>query len=160
MRRGLRTIVVLALVIMPVGCGGDGDDEPSAAGSGATSTVPAPAGAATATAPTTTSPAVQTESERVGACLKQEGYRLQGGAPGSTDSESPEYQIIFSGPRGGGYIGFYKNASRARRVAAQLRKNAQRTTGADVERHGAINVVWVDLPDQGARRRVRACLTV
>jgi hypothetical protein len=150
------TLPALLLALVLAGCGGED------ARDARTATAPTAQTATTAIAPPTTGAqtAPQTERERVGECLKKDGYRLQGGAPQVDDTESPEYQIIFSGPRGGGYIGFYKNASRARRVAAQLRKNAQRTTGAAVERHGAINVVWVDLPDQGARRRVRACLTV
>ena len=62
------------------------------------------------------------------------------------------------GPRGGGYIGFYKNASRAARVVKQLQQNATRVTGAAAERHGAVNIVWVDLPDKAARASVRGCL--
>jgi hypothetical protein len=105
------------------------------------------------------SPSRPSERDRLSSCLTKEGYRLQGGAPQATaDTEAPDYQIIFSGPRGGGYIGFYKNASRAQRVGAQLRENAQRTRGASVERHGAINIVWVDMPDPVARAGVRSCL--
>ena len=47
----------------------------------------------------------------------------------STDSEAPEYQIILSGPRGGGYIGFYKNA-----VARQARRGAAAQERAAHER--------------------------
>lgn len=159
LRRGLGTIVLLGLLVaLPAGCGGD-DDEPTRA---ATATATTPAAGAPSGQPTTTSTvtqgAPQTERDRVGECLKKEAYRLSGGAPQSSDSESPEYQIIFSGARGGGYIGFYRNESRAKRVAKQLRKNAQRTSGAAVERHGAINIVWVDLPDSAARAAVRGCL--
>ncbi len=44
------------------------------------------------------------------------------------------------------------------RVAKRLRQNAQRTSGAAVERHGAINIVWVDLSAESARESVRSCL--
>ena len=159
MRRLLRAVLVLALVGLPAGCGGDDEPGTAAATTATTATTANPA-----TAPTTTStlpaPARQTETERVAACLRKEGYRLQGGVPQVKDTESPEFQIILSGPRGGGYIGFYRNATRARRVAVRLRRNATRTSGASVERHGAINVLWVDLPDPNARANVRACLTV
>ena len=149
-------MVVLALAALPAGCGGD-DDVAADAGAATTPTATAPR----RPRPTTTAragPAPPTERDRISACLTQAGYRLQGGAPQTSDTESPDYQIIFSGPRGGGYIGFYRNASRAKRVAMQLRKNAQRTSGAAVERHGAINIVWVDLPDRAARASVRGCL--
>jgi hypothetical protein len=151
---------VLTLAAFAAGCGG-GDDT---ADSG-----PAPTTATTATAttpaqstPTTTTgapaPPEQTERDRISNCLTKAGYRLQGGAPQVTDSEAPDYQIIFSGRQGGGYIGFYKNASRAARVGKRLRTNAQRTSGAAVERHGAINIIWVDLSQPAAREAVRGCL--
>jgi hypothetical protein len=151
--------VLAALAVLPAGCGGD--DDGAGAGAGATTaTVTAPAlrPSVPSTTGTAGQPAPQTERERIRQCLTAAGYRLQGGAPQSHDSESPAYQILFSGPRGGGYIGFYKNQSRAVRVARRLRRNAQRTSGAAVERHGAINIVWVDLSADAARENVRGCL--
>jgi hypothetical protein len=159
---------VLVLALLPAGCGGDDTD--TSATTGATATVAtAPAAAATATVATTPAadatattsaikPPRQTERDRISGCLTKEGYRLQGGAPQATDSDAADYQIIFSGRHGGGYIGFYRNASRAARVGRQLRSSAQRTKGAAAERHGAINIVWVDLADAAARASVRACL--
>jgi hypothetical protein len=155
MRRSPQIILVLALAALPTGCGGN-DDDPVRAGTATTATVTAPSGQPTTTS-TVGQGAAQTERDRIADCLKKEGFRLQGGAPQGTDA-SPEYQIIFSDPRGGGYIGFYRNDSRAKRVATQLRKNAQHTSGAAVERRGAINIVWVDLPDPAARAGVRDCL--
>jgi hypothetical protein len=154
-----RALVVAGLAVLPAGCGGDDDSTATDAGA-TTPTVTAPTIQPTVplTTGTTGRPAPQTERARIQQCLTTAGYRLQGGAPGSTDGESPQYQIIFSGPRGGGYIGFYKNQSRALRVARQLRKNAKRTSGAAVERHGAINIVWVDLAAESARESVRSCL--
>ena len=154
MRRLPTLLAALALAALPAGCGGGDDDD---AADSATS----PATATTATTPTTTTvtpPSPPTERDRLSGCLTKEGYRLQGGAPQVTGSEAPDYQIIFTGRRGGGYIGFYRNTSRAKRVATQLRKNAKRTSGAAVERHGAINIVWIDLADRNARANVRACL--
>ena len=41
-----------------------------------------------------------------------------------------DYQISFVGPPGNGYIGcFYKNASRAERLAKRLRTNLRPTSG-------------------------------
>ena len=152
-RRATWATVLLTLVL--AGCGAD--DEPS--GDGRTTTATATTPTPTATTPgTVTQAAAPAEGQRIGDCLKLEGYRVQGGAPEVDATNAPEYQIIFSGPRGGGYIGFYKNVSRAKRVATRLRKNAQRTSGAAAERHGAINIVWVDLPGAAARERVRDCL--
>jgi len=150
--------VVVVLAVLPAGCGGDADSTDAGATTTPTVTAPTIRPTVPATTGTTGQPAPQTERERIRGCLTTEGYRLQGGEPQSEDTESPEYQIIFSGPRGGGYIGFYRNQSRAMRVAKQLRRNAQRTSGAAVERHGAINIVWVDLPDPAARESVRGCL--
>ena len=158
----LRAIVVVALAVLPAGCGGD--DNATDAGA-TTPTVTAPTTsptvpATTGTTGTTRTSAPQTERERIAACLEAEGYRLQGGkAPSGGDTELPEYQIIFGRPRGGGgYIGFYRNRSRAMRVAKQVRQTVQRMSGAAVERHGSINIVWIDLPDPAARERVRGCL--
>ena len=147
--------LVLVFVLVLSGCGG-GADEP-ATGQGAT-TATAATTAAPATTGTVAQQAPQTERQRVDACLREEGYRLTGGAPQSRGADAPDYQIIFQGSRGGGYIGFYKNVGRARRVAARLRTNARRAGNAGTERHGTINIVWVDLDDRGARARVRACL--
>jgi len=159
LRPWLQAVVVVGLALLPAGCGGDDDSSlDDRATTTPTVTAPTIRPNVPATTDTTGQPAPQTERERIRACLTVEGYRLQGGEPQVSDTEAPEYQIIFSGPRGGGYIGFYRNQSRAMRVAKQLRRNAQRTSGAAVERHGAINIVWVDLPDLAARERVRGCL--
>jgi hypothetical protein len=137
---------VLVLVLVLAGCGG-GDD---GGGDRADATT------TTATAPP---PPALTARDRISSCLTGLGYKLSGGAaPNASDPSSPDYQIIFDGPHGGGYIGFYKNTSRAERVVKQLKKNATRFTGAAAERHGAVNIVWVDLPDKAARESVRACL--
>jgi hypothetical protein len=156
-RRSLLAIPVLLLLALLAGCGGGGDDETA---STATATTATATTATTATGPaaTTTPAAPRTERERVADCLRKLGYRLTGGAPQAPGPDTPEYQIILDSRRGGGYIGFYKNVSRAQRITKRLRANAQRTTGADVERHGAINVVWVDLADAASRERVRGCL--
>ena len=145
MRRWLPVVLgVLALA----GCGDDGGGDRA----DATATTPA----TTATAPT--APAL-TARDRISSCLTGLGYKLTGGAAQSaSDPSSADYQIIFDGPHGGGYIGFYKNTSRAARVVKQLKKNATRFTGAAAERHGAVNIVWVDLPDKASRESVRACL--
>jgi hypothetical protein len=144
-RRPAALLGVLVLVLAGCGGGGGGGD-----GGGATATTPA----TTATAP----PAL-TARDRISSCLTGLGYKLTGGAAqNASDPSSPDYQIIFDGPDGGGYIGFYKNTSRAERVVKQLKKNATRFTGAAAERHGAVNIVWVDLPDKAARESVRACL--
>jgi hypothetical protein len=149
-RRAPALLAVLVLVL--AGCGGDGDG----GGDGADAT-------ATATTPATTSTAAQapglTEHDRISSCLTGLGYKLTGGiAPNASDTDSADYQIVMDSSRGGGYIGFYKNASRAQRVVKQLRKNAKSFKGAAVENHGAVNIVWVDLPDKAARASVRGCL--
>ena len=115
------------------------------------------------TTPATTTPPPRrrrlTARDRISSCLTGLGFKLTGGAAqNASDPDAADYQIVMDGPRGGGYIGFYKNASRAARVVKQLKKNATRFTGAAAERHGAVNIVWVDLPDKAARASVRGCL--
>ena len=150
MRR--RTAVLLGglvLVLVLAGCSGGDDGGEDGAGTTATT-------ATTATAPQ--SP-VASARDRISNCLTGLGYKLTGGAAqNASDPNSADYQIVMDSPRGGGYIGFYKNASRAARVVQQLKKNATRVTGASAERHGAVNIVWVDLPDKAARASVRGCL--
>jgi len=69
-----------------------------------------------------------------------------------------DYQIMFVGPPGNGYIGCYKNASRAERLAKRLRTNLRPTSSASVERKGSVNIAWVALADSAARDSVRGCL--
>ena len=146
MRRWAPVMLAVLLLGLP-GCGGNDDDGGGSAD--ATTT-------ATATTPRTP---VLTARDRISSCLTGLGYRLTGGASqNASDPDSADYQIVMDGPRGGGYIGFYKNASRAARVLRQLRRNATQFSGAAVEGHGAVNIVWVDLPDKAARTSVRACL--
>ena len=136
------------LVVVLAGCGGSDDGGGERA---ATTTTAVPA-------TTLTTPAL-TGRDRISSCLTALGYKLTGGATQSASNpESADYQIVFDGRRGGGYIGLYKNASRAERVVKQLRKNATRIRGTAAERHGAVNIVWVDLPGQAERQSVRACL--
>ena len=144
-----RWTAVLLGVLVLAGCGGDDDGDTDRADTTTT---------AVTTAPAPRTPAL-TERDRISTCLTGLGYKLTGGAAQNAgDPDSPDYQIVMDGPRGGGYIGFYKNTSRAERVVKQLKKNATRFTGAAAERHGAVNIVWVDLPDKAARQSVRACL--
>jgi hypothetical protein len=149
-RRWAPALLALFVLVL-AGCGGGGERGKDSAD--ATTTTPA----TTATAPRTP---VLTERDRISSCLTGLGYKLTGGAsPNASDPDSADYQIIMDSARGGGgYIGFYKNASRAQRVIKQLRKNAKSFTGAAVENHGAVNIVWVDLPDKAARASVRGCL--
>ena len=135
-------VLLGVLVLALAGCGGGGDD-----GGGDR------ADATTTTTATTPQTPVLTARDRISGCLTALGYKLTGGASqNASDPDGAEYQIVMDGPRGGGYIGFYKNASRAARVVKQLKENATRVTGAAAERHGAVNIVWVDLPDKAARR--------
>ncbi len=148
MRRWAALLVTGLLLGLP-GCGGDD----GGSGDRADATT-----ATTATTPAVTTP-VLTARDRISSCLTGLGYRLTGGASqNASDPDSADYQIVMDGPRGGGYIGFYKNASRAERVLRQLRKNATQFSGAAVEGHGAVNIVWVDLPGKAARTSVRGCL--
>jgi hypothetical protein len=150
MRSSLTATAALVLVWMLGGCGG-GDNAPAAR---TATTAPTTAATTTTAAPA----ARRSRIDRVSGCLTNLGYMLTGGAPQVGDRDAPDYEIILHSPRGGAFIGFYKNESRAKRLATQLRSSAKRTRGAAVERHGTINIVWVDLAGSAARDGVRACL--
>jgi hypothetical protein len=150
-------LVAVAVAVALAGCGAR--DHATRTGTGTSSVVTAaPPPTTTTTTGTVAQPAPQTETERVSDCLRKLGYRLTGGPPQTGGTEAPEFQIVLDSPHGGGYIGFYKNVSRAKRVAARLRANAKRTHGAAVERHGSIDIIWVDLAGSAARAGVRGCL--
>ena len=150
-RRAAGRLGVLVLVL--AGCGGGGGGGEDAAGD---TTTPTTTPATSSTVPQT---AALTDRERIGNCLTGLGFKLTGGAaPNTSDPDSADYQIVMDGPRGGGYIGFYKNAARAARVVKQLKKNATRFTGASAERHGSVNIVWIDLPGKAERGSVIGCL--
>lgn len=157
MRRSSLAAAAAIAVLMLAGCGDDGE-KGSAGGATATAT------ATTAAAPTTTTPAPYgganpTKRDRIANCLTSLGYKLTGGQTGDSDPGTADYQIVFDRSGGGGYLGFYKTVARAERAVKQLRRNATKFKGAGAERRGAINIVWIDLPDQAARTSVRACLS-
>ena len=58
----------------------------------------------------------------------------------------------------GAIIAYYNDLARAKKYAEVTRKNASKLKSATVEQRGAINIVWVRLPDPALRGRIRACL--
>lgn len=56
----------------------------------------------------------------------------------------------------GAFIAFYTDVDKARRAQGRLIRNAHRL-GGQIERHGAVTVVWVHPPASGLRAAVNAC---
>jgi len=59
----------------------------------------------------------------------------------------------------GAFIAFYTDAAKARRLQAGLTRNARRL-GGQIERHGAVTVLWVHPPASDLRAAVQTCASV
>lgn len=58
----------------------------------------------------------------------------------------------------GAFIAFYTDTDKARRLQAGLMRNARRL-GGQIERHGAVTVLWVHPPASGLRTAVHTCVS-
>jgi len=84
--------------------------------------------------------------------------RVAGGPafpPDQSTSSSPDGELIAGAAAA--FIAFYTDASKAQRLEPQVMRNARRH-GWQVERHGAVTVVWVHPPSSGARNSAQACV--
>ncbi|MHB8490873.1 MAG: hypothetical protein ACYDA6_01485, partial [Solirubrobacteraceae bacterium] len=92
-------------------------------------------------------------------CLIANGLRAIGGPvlpPNPPGSSSAEGELLVGNPASDAFIAFYTDAGKARRLEAGVARNARRF-GAQVERHGAVTVVWARPPASPLRRAVEAC---
>ncbi len=93
------------------------------------------------------------------ACLTGRGLGVTGGPvlprnPRTPDA--PDGELIVGARGGAAFVGFYRDPGMARRREAALVANAQRL-GGQVERRGAVTVVWIHPPPVDLRADVRAC---
>lgn len=90
----------------------------------------------------------------VKACLTSKGLAVHGGATvGKLGPNSPDGELITTGA----FIAFYTDASNARRLEPALKQNAMHI-GGQVERHGAVTVLWIRPPATRLRNDVSACV--
>lgn len=155
--RACALIVSLAVVLL-AGCGGEKEDTAT------TKTTSATERAAQARARVKARAADAKRMERVtapaGSCLEELGFKVTGGSPRVTDERAPDYQLVLNARRRGhgAIVAYYNDLARAKTYAEVTRKNARKLKSTTVEQRGAINIVWVRLPDPALRGRVRACL--
>jgi hypothetical protein len=93
------------------------------------------------------------------ACLIKRGLRVVGGPvlpSGPFDPGSPDGELIVGSGADGAFIAFYGDAQRAQRLEPAAIGRAKRF-GGQVERRGAVTVVWVRAPASGLRSSVDAC---
>jgi hypothetical protein len=90
-------------------------------------------------------------------CLSMKALRVRGGPVFPQQSpSSPDGELIVGNGSGGAFIAFYTDSMRARRLEPAVRQNARRF-GGQVERHGAVTVVWIHPPPAGLRKSVLTC---
>jgi hypothetical protein len=94
------------------------------------------------------------------ACLTRNGVRVTGGPVFPTDrvaSSSPDGELIAGAATvGGAFIAFYSDPGKARRLEPGVKQNATRFGGL-VERQGAVTVLWIHPPSNGARSVIESC---
>jgi hypothetical protein len=84
-------------------------------------------------------------------------FRVSGGPVFPQQSPtSPDGELIVGNGAGGAFIAFYTDAGRAARLEPEVRQNA-RHLGGQVERRGAVTVLWIRRPANGLRKVVLAC---
>jgi hypothetical protein len=103
--------------------------------------------------------AVDAALGRARACLTGHGLRVAGGPvpPGQpTPTAGPDGELIVVNRTGPAFIAFYRDPGRAAQLEPGIGRNARRT-GGQVERRGAVTIVWRHAPAPTLRAAVRAC---
>jgi hypothetical protein len=94
------------------------------------------------------------------ACLTAKGLRVSGGPvvpPDPHSPRSPDGELIVGDVAGGAFIAFYKDPRKAQRFEPEVVRNAKRF-GGEVERRGAVTVLWIRRPASDLRNTVKACV--
>jgi hypothetical protein len=101
--------------------------------------------------------AVAARIEVARACVTRNGLRVTGGPafpPERSSPSSPDGELIAGTV--GVFIAFYTDPAKAQRLEPQVIHSAKRH-GWQVERHGAVSVLWIHPPSSSARSTVEAC---
>lgn len=100
-----------------------------------------------------------TALDRARGCLTARGLRAVGepvlppSPPGSTIADG---EILLSSSIHPTFIAFYTDAGRARRLEPRVVQNARRV-GGQVERRGAVTILWTHTPTRSLRGTVEGC---
>jgi hypothetical protein len=92
------------------------------------------------------------------ACLTRKGLRVTGGPafpPDRSSPSRPDGELIAGAV--GAFIAVYTDPAKAQRLEPEAMQNAKRH-GWQVERHGAVTVLWIHPPSSGARSTVGTCV--
>jgi hypothetical protein len=93
-------------------------------------------------------------------CLSTKGLRVTGGPvfpPDKQNTGSPNGELVAGAPgAGGAFVAFYGNAQQAQRLEPDVARNARRF-GGQVERRGAVTIVWIRPPARSVRLAVQTC---
>jgi len=103
--------------------------------------------------------AVATAIASTRACLTARHRSFTGGPtmpPDPYSGDQPDGELTLGEDKTVGFIAFYRDERRARRLEPKLASNAKRIEG-EVERHGAVTLVWSHPPSDALRADMRAC---
>jgi hypothetical protein len=90
-------------------------------------------------------------------CLTTQGLSVKGGPvlpPQGGNSPDGELTVVNGGVAG--FIAFYSDTREAQRLEPEVAKTAQRL-GGQIQRHGAITVIWTRRPMASLRHNVETC---
>jgi hypothetical protein len=100
-----------------------------------------------------------TALERARRCLTAKGLHALGGPvlpPSSSGSSTADGELVISSTHPT-FIAFYTDPARARGLEATVVQSARRVHG-QVERHGAVTIVWTRAHASNLRGAVDACV--
>jgi hypothetical protein len=103
--------------------------------------------------------AVVAAISRARQCFARQGVPVTGGPvlpANPANSTSADGELIAGSAAGGAFIGFYTSAARAQRLEPEVARNASRFAG-EVQRRGAVTVVWVHAPSSTQRKTIDGC---
>jgi hypothetical protein len=92
-------------------------------------------------------------------CLTAAGLHAVGGPvipPNPAGSTSADGEVVVSGSPVAVFVAFYTDAGKAQRLESEVTRNATRI-GGQVERRGAVTVLWTRPPSAKFRHTVEAC---
>lgn len=93
------------------------------------------------------------------ACLTAKGLLVSGGPvfpPDPHSPRSPDGELIVGDAVSGAFIAFYNDPRKAQRLEPDVVHNAKRF-GGEVERRGAVTLLWIRRPASDLRNTVEAC---
>jgi hypothetical protein len=103
--------------------------------------------------------AVSAAIAKTSACLNARGRRAGGGPvipPDPYDGHAADGEVTLADGKTAGFIAFYRDARRARRLESEVAANAKHL-GGEIERRGAVTLLWTRPPSRGLRQDMRAC---